>query len=335
MPQVSVIIPVYNIESCLRACLDSILNQTLTDFEVICVNDGSTDGSPAILSEYAEKDSRMQVLTQKNGGPGVARNAGLDMARGDYVIFLDSDDWFDSGLLQRMAGAAAEARADVAICRGVEFDTETGRELPSEWMLKSQYLPGPVFSPQEVAGRLFQFTYGMPWDKLYRRAFLLDSGVRYPPLRNSEDLAFVYPTLLCARRIVVVEDVLIHHRINRSASVSNSRCSQPEAPYQAFRIVKEFLEERGLMDRYQRSFLNWAMEFLVWHVSNMPQREIQKQYLSVLRKTWVPELRFEDHPSSYYQDKGTYAKYLLARYAPYPVFSAVVRLYKMGKRVLR
>ncbi len=334
MPQVSVIVPVYNIEGCLRACLDSILNQTLADFEVICVDDGSTDGSPAILAEYAAKDSRMRVLPQKNGGPGLARNAGLGAAQGDYVIFLDSDDWFEPGLLRRMTDAAVEAQADVAICRGVEFDTGTGREMPSEWMLKSQYLPGPVFSPQEVAGHLFQFTYGMPWDKLYRRAFLLDSGVRYPPLRNSEDLAFVYPTLLCARRIVVMEDVLIHHRINRTASVSNSRCAQPEAPYQAFQIVKDFLEERGLMDRYRRSFLNWAMEFLVWHISNMPQREIQKRYFHVLRTQWLPALRFEEHPASYYENRGTYAKYLLARYAPYPVFSAAVRVYKKGKRIL-
>ena len=182
-----------------------------------------------------------------------------------------------------------------------------------------------------MADHLFQFTYGMPWDKFYRRELLTSSGIRYPALKNSEDLAFVYPTLLAAKRIAVVDQVLIHHRINRMASVSNSRCGQPEAPYEAFQIVKEYLEQRQLMDTYRRSFLNWAMEFLVWHISNMSQRDIQRQYLHTLRHQWLPQLHFEEHPASYYESKSCYAKYLLARYAPYPVFAAVVKVYKKAK----
>ena len=260
------------------------------------------------------------------------RNTGLEAATGEYVIFLDSDDWFEPDFLEQMVDTAQREGADVAICRAVEFDTNSGRELPSEWMMKKQYLPGKLaFAPQEMADHLFQFTYGMPWDKFYRRELLTSSGIRYPALKNSEDLAFVYPTLLAAKRIAVVDEVLIHHRINRMASVSNSRCGQPEAPYEAFQIVKEYLEQHQLMDTYRRSFLNWAMEFLVWHISNMSQRDIQRQYLHTLRHQWLPQLHFEEHPASYYESKSCYAKYLLARYAPYPVFAAVVKVYKKAK----
>ena len=329
---ISVIIPVYNIQQHLRECLDSVLGQSYPHLQVICVDDGSTDESPAILAEYAQKDPRVQVIRQKNAGPGAARNTGLEAATGEYVIFLDSDDWFEPDFLAKMVDTAQREGADVAICRAVEFDTNSGRELPSEWMMKKQYLPGKLaFAPQEMADHLFQFTYGMPWDKFYRRELLTSSGIRYPALKNSEDLAFVYPTLLAAKRIAVVDEVLIHHRINRMASVSNSRCGQPEAPYEAFQIVKEYLEQRQLMDTYRRSFLNWAMEFLVWHISNMSQRDIQRQYLYTLRRQWLPQLHFEEHPASYYESKSCYAKYLLARYAPYPVFAAVVKVYKKAK----
>lgn len=330
--EISVIIPVYNIQQHLRECLDSVLGQSYPHLQVICVDDGSTDESPAILAQYAQKDNRVQVIRQQNAGPGAARNTGLEAATGEYVIFLDSDDWFEPDFLEKMVDTAQREGADVAICRAVEFDTNSGRELPSEWMMKKQYLPGKLaFAPQEMADHLFQFTYGMPWDKFYRRELLTSSGIRYPALKNSEDLAFVYPTLLAAKRIAVVDEVLIHHRINRMASVSNSRCGQPEAPYEAFQIVKEYLEQHQLMDTYRRSFLNWAMEFLVWHISNMSQRDIQKQYLNTLRHQWLPQLHFEEHPASYYESKSCYAKYLLARYAPYPVFAAVVKVYKKAK----
>lgn len=330
--EISVIIPVYNIQQHLRECLDSVLGQSYPHLQVICVDDGSTDESPAILAQYAQKDPRVQVIRQQNAGPGAARNTGLEAATGEYVIFLDSDDWFEPDFLEKMVDTAVREGADVAICRAVEFDTNSGRELPSEWMMKKQYLPGKLaFDPQEMADHLFQFTYGMPWDKFYRRELLTTSGIRYPALKNSEDLAFVYPTLLAAKRIAVVDEVLIHHRINRMASVSNSRCGQPEAPYEAFQIVKEYLEQHQLMDTYRRSFLNWAMEFLVWHISNMSQRDIQKQYLNTLRHQWLPQLHFEEHPASYYESKSCYAKYLLARYAPYPVFAAVVKVYKKAK----
>ena len=330
--EISVIIPVYNIQQHLRECLDSVLGQSYPHLQVICVDDGSTDESPAILAQYAQKDPRVQVIRQQNAGPGAARNTGLEAATGEYVIFLDSDDWFEPDFLAKMVDTAVREGADVAICRAVEFDTNSGRELPSQWMMKKQYLPGKLaFAPQEMADHLFQFTYGMPWDKFYRRELLTTSGIRYPALKNSEDLAFVYPTLLAAKRIAVVDEVLIHHRINRMASVSNSRCGQPEAPYEAFQIVKEYLEQHQLMDTYRRSFLNWAMEFLVWHISNMSQRDIQKQYLNTLRHQWLPQLHFEEHPASYYESKSCYAKYLLARYAPYPVFAAVVKVYKKAK----
>ena len=331
MPQVSVVIPVYNIEAHLRQCLDSVAGQTLSDLEVVCVDDGSTDASPAILEEYAQKDPRFQVIRQANAGPGAARNRGMERSSGRYLIFLDSDDWFEPDFLERMTARAEETGADVTICRSDEFDTHSGQVYDGSWMLKTQLLPGAVFSPREAAGAVFQFTYGWPWDKLYRRDYILKEKFQYPDLAVSQDLVFVYPSVFCAGRIAVLDRVLIHHRVNRLASVSNSRSKTPEASYQALKLVEACLEERGLMEIYRQSFLNWAMEFLVWHVCSIGDRAVQRRYFRVLRQSWLPEQHFDRYPRSYFSNRTVFAKYRLAKYAPYPVFSAILRFYKAIK----
>lgn len=335
MTKISVIIPVYNIAAHLQQCLDSVVGQTFSDIEIICVDDGSTDESPKILTNYAARDNRFQILTQENAGPGAARNAGLARAKGEYVIFLDSDDWFEADFLEQMFKQMRKTDADITICRAVEFDSRTGREISSEWMLKKEYLPSKIiFSPEEISQYLFQFTYGMAWDKLYRREFLQKTGLRYPLLRNSEDLAFVFPSLLAAKSISIIDKVLIHHRICRFSSVSNTRSNQPEAAYEAFSIVKTYLERHDLMEQYQQSFMNWAMEFLVWNVANLDDQKAQKQYFQELKHRWLPQMNFDIYPRSYYRDSFTYAKYWLIKCFPYSIFCIALIGYRTLKYVL-
>lgn len=335
-PLASVVIPVFNIEAHLEQCLDSVVGQTLRDIEVICVDDGSTDSSPAILARYAQVDDRVHIITQANSGPGVARNTGLAEAAGRYLIFLDSDDWFESDFLEQMVERAEETGADVTICRAVEFDTSTGHELPSEWMLKSQYLPGETFSPWDIADHIFQFTYGWPWDKLYRLDFVRKIGLTYPMFPNSEDLVFVFQSLVLAEKIAGLNRALVHHRVNRTISVSNSRHRAPEVPHEALRQLKDGLTARGVYEMYEKSFLNWAMEFLVWNVANMGGRKAQREYFRKLKRKWLPEMRFERYPARYYEDSFTYHKYLLAKFAPWPVFCGTIQIYHAikGRRML-
>ena len=336
MAQVSVVVPVYNMEKHLRQCLDSVAGQTLRELEIICVDDGSTDASPEILSEYAHRDSRFQIITQENAGPGAARNRGLSRADGEYIIFLDCDDWFEPDMLEFMRKRAEETGADVTVCRAVEFDTGTGRELPSEWMLKRQYLPGEVFSPKEIAEHIFQFTYGWPWDKLLRMEYIRRIDLKYPPLPNSEDLVFVFQALALAlalaERIAVMPERLVYHRVNRTSSVSNSRHKNPEVPHQALVLLREGLRDRGMYREYERSFLNWAMEFLVWNAANMGDDHAQRTYFQKLKREWLPEMGFEAHSRDYYRDRFAYCKYLLARFAPWPVFVTALKSYKVLKR---
>jgi len=333
--RVSVVIPVYNIAPHLRQCLDSVITQTLEDIEIICVDDGSTDESPAILSQYTEEDSRIQVVTQKNAGPGAARNAGISRATGEYLIFLDSDDWFEPDLLERMAEKAQQTQADVVVCRAVSFDSETGKELPSGWMLNTNALPKNVFAPKDIAADIFQFTHGWPWDKLYRRDYIQAEGFRFPDLRNSQDLVFVFASILCAKKIAVIEQCFIHHRFNRKASVSNTRHEYLTAPYEAVQLLKAEMEKRGISGIYEDSFLNWIVGFLPWHVGSIKCAEKQKECLARLRDEWFPSLGVYKHPLSYYRKKQDKIKLFMVRYVPHRMFWIAFSGYNRLKTTLK
>ena len=326
--KVSVVIPVYNAERYLSQCLDSVLGQTLQETEILCVDDGSTDESAAILREYAGQDERFQIISQENAGPGAARNNGLAAAVGEYVIFLDADDWFETDMLAELTQVADRYKADVTICRAERFDDRTGLPLPSAWMLREEYLPAASFAPQDIAEHFFQFTCGQVWDKLYRLEFLRESGISFPTLRCSEDTAFAYKTLLAAQRIAIVPAVKLHYRVNRGNSVSNSIAGEPEAPYRAFELIREYLEQLEEKSLYERSFLNWAMEYLIWHLNNMPDPAVRLCYWQELRTKWFPELAFASYPVSYWQSRAAYIRYLLTAYLPYPVYAAVLSIYK-------
>lgn len=334
IPQISVIIPVYNIEKHLRSCLDSVRNQTLGNIEIICIDDGSTDSSLNILKEYAALDSRFNILHQKNQGPGSARNCGLMQAMGDYLIFLDSDDYFSPDMLEKLFNSAVESEADVTICRSISFDTNTGKTLSSDWMRKDLLLPAQTFSPGEIAVHIFQFTYGWPWDKLYRTSFIKEFNLKFPNLPNSEDLVFVFPSLALAKNISTISDILVYHRMNRASSVSNSRCLAPEVPYQALYEFKYLLIRHEIFERYERSFLKWAMEFLIWNVSNMGDAAAQKIYFYKLKKEWLPQFNFSEHSLKYYGNGWLFFKYFLVNHLPYQVFNLVVNIYHHIKQFI-
>ena len=333
LPFVSVVIPIYNVAPYLRQCLDSVAEQTLNDIEIICVDDGSTDESPNILREYEEKDKRFYVVRQQNGGPGKARNTGFDLATGKYLIFLDSDDWFEKKMLEEMTDEAEKSKADIVICRAEGFDTNTKCSLPSDWMLKKEFLPNSVFTPQEIGDHLFQFTYGWPWDKLYRREFIKKKGLLFPALPNSEYLVFVFQSLAAADKMVVMDQMFVHHRTSRMSSVSNSRHRDPGASYSAVKELKAGLVKEGTYKIYEKSYLNWAMDFLVWNAANMGDGKAQRYYLRQLKRHWLPELELEKYPANYYENRILYLKYLLMRYAPNLLFSAIVSGYHFCKKI--
>ena len=168
-PAVSVIIPAWNVSSYLRQCLDSVINQTMTNIEILCVDDGSTDDTPNILSEYAKKDSRISVIHQENRGAGAARNNALQYVRGKYLSILDSDDFFEPDMLEKSFTAAEENQAEIVVF-GCDFYSESsGRYVSCPNSINRLLLPSSkVFSLSDVRRDAFRLFIGWAWDKLIR-----------------------------------------------------------------------------------------------------------------------------------------------------------------------
>lgn len=140
MSKVSIIMPIYNAEKYLRECMDSVINQTMKDIEIICVNDGSKDSSMDILRYYESLDSRITIINKENEGAGQARNDGMRMATGDYLLFLDADDFFELDMVEKAYNSIEDNEADVCIFNGDKYNTESGKFEKKENLLRKKYV---------------------------------------------------------------------------------------------------------------------------------------------------------------------------------------------------
>lgn len=271
------------------------------DYELICVDDGSTDDSLKILEEYRTVDERIKIISQENAGPAEARNAGLDLAKGDYVILLDSDDIFDIQLFEKFLKKAEENNADVVVCRSSMFDHATKKETASPWTVKKDQIPTKnVFSCSDMYDTIFTAFVGWPWDKFYKRSFIEEHNLRFPALKNSEDLLFVFMSLVCAERIVILDEELIKHRMNRGGSVSNSRISNSEDFYKAICMLHDAIENLPYYQKLDWGFRNWAFDYTLWNAETLPDGPVRNRVLDRLSQGGYCKLALDDHGLLYY-----------------------------------
>ncbi len=202
---ISVIVPVYNAEKFLARCIDSLLAQTYHNIEVILVDDGSRDGSPAICDEYAARDSRVRVIHKSNGGVSAARNDGIDAARGEFTAFCDNDDFYAPGMLERLLGICLDNDCGIAQCRPAKGSAESLPTPPPQ--------PVKVFTSREILESFYTEATIYCWDKLYRRAVF--DHVRFPVgSYTGEDVMVAHHALLAAGRVGVTCEKLYYHYIN-------------------------------------------------------------------------------------------------------------------------
>jgi glycosyltransferase involved in cell wall biosynthesis len=218
-PLISFIIPVYNVENYLRKCLDSLLVQTRQQFEVILINDGSTDGSLAICKAYCQLHENFRVVDKRNEGQGVARNVGLSMARGAYVIFIDSDDTVEPTLCEHAADWMAPLDVDFANF-GLNFVNEQGLEVKKFGAFRQEEMTGPAIFRHAM---LDDQILSSPVNKVYRRAFLDANDIRFPAVRSAEDTHFSRALAMCARRTRFVCRVYYHALVRSNSTTRGLR----------------------------------------------------------------------------------------------------------------
>ena len=224
--KVSVIVPVFNVGELLSTSLDSILNQTLEDIEIICINDGSTDDSLNILEYYAKKDKRIKIISKENEGQGTARNVGLDNAQGEFISFVDADDFIKKDMLEKLYNKSVNGNLDLVMCKVSSFDNETHVIDDNLWYYSLKCFSGfkkEVFNNLDTK----EFTSLIsvtPYNKLYRRSFIEKNNIRFPEKYIFEDEVFFYNVYLKAKRISLIDENLYYYRTNRKGStVSKSQ----------------------------------------------------------------------------------------------------------------
>ena len=266
MPEISVILPVFNSEEFVRKSIESVLAQTFEDFELIIVNDGSTDSSKDIIDSF--KDDRIRLINQSNQGPGAARNNALKMAQGRYVMYLDSDDWFTSDALEVAYGEITKFDADMTFFKMINFDGE--RYYENDWFeLKTlQSFKNRAFKPSETPGSIFDLSVGV-CQKIYNRSFLERIDARFPEGIFFEDMPFFYYVYLKAERISIVNRHLYVRR-KHTSSITNVVDEKFFDTVPAGQVLMRIFIENGWYDAYKFDLLAYKINGPRFALRDMP-----------------------------------------------------------------
>ena len=266
-PKVSVIIPVYNVEEYLRECLDSVVNQTLKEIEIICVDDGSTDNSLEILKEYTAKDKRITIMKQKNLYAGVARNAGLSQAKGEYLSFLDSDDFFELNMLEEVYEKVKKTKTDIVMFNAYLYDDTLKQDKEVDWTLDVKNVP-EIFNYKDVSDKVFKLSNCWVWNRLYNHNFIKKNNLAFQSLGCANDTFFSCIATVQAHKITYTEKRYVHYRTNRqkfqNVTSPEFRHKHPTALLNCFYSIYLKLKQLNIYTELKKAYLHVTTEHIAW-----------------------------------------------------------------------
>ena len=304
MTKVSIIIPVYNAEKYLGKCLESLLSQTLQEMEIICVDDGSSDGSPEILKRFQERDGRVRILTQENQYAGAARNNGMKEAQGEYLLFLDADDFFENTLLEKVYNQGKKMEADIVLFGAKQYNDKTGIVSPASWYFKRDALPREnPFSGKTENTDVFALVTPAPWTKLFRREFVEKQGLSFQGLQNSNDVYFVLTALALAEKITYVDEELVFYRVGMKGSLQGSKSLHPDCFIEAYAGVYHELQRRGIYERYEEGFMNILLSGCAHNLRTVTDWELRRRICERMAEPEFAEMGLMERREEYFRRK--------------------------------
>ncbi len=267
---ISIIIPVFNAEAYIKECLNSVLNQRYKNIEIICIDDGSTDSSAQIIEKYCHLDPRIKYLYKNHTNAADARNIGLEIATGEYILFLDSDDFLADDALKQLSNIAAGTNADIVVSQYKLFDNKTNRKQATTYGIHTK--KKNPFNITMLTEKQFEFTNIAVWNKLYRSDFLKSHALRFKSHACLNDMFFSLAATALAKKIALCHTVTVYYRINVHYSIS-SNISYIQANF--FDILSEintYLQQRLDWSRFGDSLLDMESRQLFEFASRLPNK---------------------------------------------------------------
>lgn len=270
-PLISVIVPIYNAQKYLTQSIDSISRQTYSNLEIICIDDGSTDNLTSLLENLAACDSRIHIFKQQNSGPAKARNLGIEKATGDYVYFVDSDDFLERSLVEEVALKIKETAAEV-ICIPINiFVDEIGTPIPAEWaFLRDRYPSTSTFTWKDNPDYILRAFENFPFGKFVSKELITANNITFDEsVMLTEDLLFSAKALLKAQNISTINKRLYNHREFVSSSLMSTKDKYPLDFLKAFLNLKKWLQNEGLFAELEIGFCNWAADACIYNTMTL------------------------------------------------------------------
>ncbi len=333
-PRVSVIIPVHNVEKYLEECLNSLVNQTLKDIEIICVNDGSTDKSLEILEKFA-KDDRITIINQENQGAGAARNNGLKIAKGEYLSFLDADDFFELDMLEKVYNFSSKNSLDIAVYGVNTFNDKTSEIKKHRLRYPKEYLPEKnIFNYNDFPKYIFNTFQNWTWNKLFKTSFILENNIQFQELFRTNDLLFTCKALIRAKRISVLDDRLVYYRIEHDVHSQSTNHKHPLDFYHAMIALKGFLIDEKIFHDVEQSFVNHATSGCLYNLKSLTTRESYEKLYNFLHDEGINQLCISGKPDGYFYSRNfleikRIEKYPLLKPSNKPRVSVVIPIFNV------
>lgn len=282
-PKISILVPVYNVEKYLAECLDSLVGQTLKEIEILCINDGSTDGSFRILREYQQKDNRILVIDKKNSGYGDSMNRGIKEAHGKYIGIVEPDDFVDLDAFEKMYKVAEKERADIVKANFYRYMTSKGKDVEKRNLFLADEV-GKVIDPRK--NRHIFFQQPSIWSAIYRTRLLREMGVDFLPSEGAsyQDAGFNFKVFAVARRVVFIDAAFLHYRQdNPESSVKSAK--KMYAVKNEYDAVEKFLARVGLMGEFGETLAIVRMGGYIWNMRRL-RGEAAWEFAKIVRNDY-------------------------------------------------
>lgn len=305
-PKISVIVPVYNTAIYLDRLFTSLMDQTEQDFEMVFVDDGSSDGSGELLLRFQALDRRVRVIAQENRGGAVARNVGFEASCGELVVFVDSDDFVAADFLEHLERPFEDPSVGMAICEMDDYIEAEGRYRDKPGAVSDAVARDVPFAPKSHLN-LFKDIVAYPGNKMVRRSIVTDFFLRFQDLPSHDDLSFIYGAMALSPKIVVLDEVLYHYRRRADCSsiTDTTMAERYQCGFLAVEELRRILKRHDRWGEFAQTYVNYALHMCRWKLDVVPGDK-KADVRNELRDEWFRKLDILGYPRSWYLNDYEY-----------------------------